>query len=199
NIQFLEREVLDGDTLNKFALQYGCKVADIKRVNNLIQEQDFYALKSVRIPVQKHSLLEETATNPGNHQDELLPNRSPAKPQPLDSSRTHRQREEVSDFVMDVGDDTERLIQNLNDPDEEITQTRSSHITGQMIVFLLDGPDEKCQPRRLLSEVIDLAKIKAKPCGFPLWRFCTGQKQFHHPFELESVTEHPDPRLSSSA
>lgn len=26
NIQFLEREVLDGDTLNKFALQYGCKV-----------------------------------------------------------------------------------------------------------------------------------------------------------------------------
>lgn len=95
-------------------------MADIKRVNNLIQEQDFYALKSVRIPVQKHSLLEETATNPGNHQDELLPNRSPARPQPLDSSRTHRQREEVSDFVMDVGDDTERLIQNLNDPDEEM-------------------------------------------------------------------------------
>lgn len=25
-IQFLEREVLDGDTLNKVALQYGCKV-----------------------------------------------------------------------------------------------------------------------------------------------------------------------------
>lgn len=26
NIQFLEREVLDGDSLNKLALQYGCKV-----------------------------------------------------------------------------------------------------------------------------------------------------------------------------
>lgn len=26
NIQFLEREVIDGDTLNKLALQYGCKV-----------------------------------------------------------------------------------------------------------------------------------------------------------------------------
>lgn len=26
NVQFLEREVLDGDTLNKFALQHGCKV-----------------------------------------------------------------------------------------------------------------------------------------------------------------------------
>lgn len=26
SVHFLEREVLDGDTLNKFALQYGCKV-----------------------------------------------------------------------------------------------------------------------------------------------------------------------------
>lgn len=93
-------------------------MADIKRVNNLIQEQDFYALKSVRIPVQKHSLLEETSTNPSDHQEELL--RSSAKPKPVDTSRAHRQRIEVSDFVMDVEEDTERLIQNLNDTDEEM-------------------------------------------------------------------------------
>lgn len=92
-------------------------MADIKRVNNLIQEQDFYALKSVRIPIQKHSFLEETSTNPSDHQEELL--RS-SKPKPLDTSRTHRQQKEVSDFVMDVEEDTERLIQNLNDPDEEM-------------------------------------------------------------------------------
>lgn len=29
NIQFLEREVIDGDTLNKLALQYGCKVHSV--------------------------------------------------------------------------------------------------------------------------------------------------------------------------
>lgn len=92
-------------------------MADIKRVNNLIQEQDFYALKSVRIPIQKHGLLEETSTNPSDRHEELL--RPPAKPKPLDPPRTHRQRKEVSDFVMDVEEDTERLIQNLNDPDDE--------------------------------------------------------------------------------
>lgn len=95
-------------------------MADIKRANNLIQEQDFYALKSVRIPIQKHSFLEETSTN---HQEELL--RSSAKPRPVDTSRTHRQQKEVSDFVMDLEEDTERLIQNLNDPGEKMLGKQS--------------------------------------------------------------------------
>ncbi|XP_028679145.1 lysM and putative peptidoglycan-binding domain-containing protein 4 [Erpetoichthys calabaricus] len=55
----LERDVSDADNLNKLALQYGCKVADIKRVNNLIREQDMFALKSIKIPVKKHGLLTE--------------------------------------------------------------------------------------------------------------------------------------------
>ncbi|XP_043533470.1 lysM and putative peptidoglycan-binding domain-containing protein 4 [Chiloscyllium plagiosum] len=55
----LIREVVDGDNLNTFALQYGCSVADLKRVNHLIREQDFFALKTIKIPVKKHSLLTE--------------------------------------------------------------------------------------------------------------------------------------------
>lgn len=31
NVQLLEHEVLDGDTLNKLALQYGCKVRKKKK------------------------------------------------------------------------------------------------------------------------------------------------------------------------
>lgn len=91
-------------------------MADIKRLNNLMQEQDFYALKSVRIPVQKHSFLEETSTILRDRKEDFL--RSAAKLKPLDTSRTHRQPMEVSDFVMDVEQDTERLIQSANDPDE---------------------------------------------------------------------------------
>ncbi|XP_078097632.1 lysM and putative peptidoglycan-binding domain-containing protein 4 isoform X2 [Mustelus asterias] len=59
NTVFLVREVVDGDNLNTFALQYGCSVADLKRVNHLIREQDFFALKTIKIPVKKHSLLTE--------------------------------------------------------------------------------------------------------------------------------------------
>nr|XP_055220096.1 lysM and putative peptidoglycan-binding domain-containing protein 4 isoform X1 [Gorilla gorilla gorilla]XP_055220097.1 lysM and putative peptidoglycan-binding domain-containing protein 4 isoform X1 [Gorilla gorilla gorilla]XP_055220099.1 lysM and putative peptidoglycan-binding domain-containing protein 4 isoform X1 [Gorilla gorilla gorilla] len=38
----------------------GFLVADIKKVNNFIREQDLYALKSVKIPVRNHGILTET-------------------------------------------------------------------------------------------------------------------------------------------
>ncbi|XP_009468321.1 PREDICTED: LOW QUALITY PROTEIN: lysM and putative peptidoglycan-binding domain-containing protein 4 [Nipponia nippon] len=59
DVVLLEREITEDDNLNKLALQYGCKVADIKRVNNFIREQDLYALKSIKIPVKTHGLLTE--------------------------------------------------------------------------------------------------------------------------------------------
>ncbi|NWV78723.1 LYSM4 protein, partial [Dasyornis broadbenti] len=61
DVVLLEREITEDDNLNKLALQYGCKVADIKRVNNFIREQDLYALKSIKIPVRPHGLLTESA------------------------------------------------------------------------------------------------------------------------------------------
>uniref|UniRef100_A0A8D2AIZ9 LysM and putative peptidoglycan-binding domain-containing protein 4 n=1 Tax=Sciurus vulgaris TaxID=55149 RepID=A0A8D2AIZ9_SCIVU len=59
-VVLLQRELAQEDNLNKLALQYGCKVADIKKVNNFIREQDLYALKSVKIPVKNHGILTET-------------------------------------------------------------------------------------------------------------------------------------------
>uniref|UniRef100_G1NAP1 LysM and putative peptidoglycan-binding domain-containing protein 4 n=1 Tax=Meleagris gallopavo TaxID=9103 RepID=G1NAP1_MELGA len=61
DVVLLEREITEDDSLNKLALQYGCKVADIKRVNNFIREQDLYALKSIKIPVKTHGLLTESS------------------------------------------------------------------------------------------------------------------------------------------
>ncbi|XP_039933675.1 lysM and putative peptidoglycan-binding domain-containing protein 4 [Hirundo rustica] len=61
DVVLLEKELTEEDSLNKLALQYGCKVADIKRVNNFIREQDLYALKSIKIPVRPHGLLTEGA------------------------------------------------------------------------------------------------------------------------------------------
>ncbi|KAM4676738.1 lysM and putative peptidoglycan-binding domain-containing protein 4 [Discoglossus pictus] len=59
DVILLERIITQEDNLNKLALQYGCTVADIKRVNNLIREQDIYALKTIKIPVKVHGLLTE--------------------------------------------------------------------------------------------------------------------------------------------
>ncbi|KAM5172243.1 lysM and putative peptidoglycan-binding domain-containing protein 4 [Mantella aurantiaca] len=59
DVVFLERTITEEDSLNKLALQYGCKVADIKRVNNFLTEQDMYALKTIKIPVKMHGIFTE--------------------------------------------------------------------------------------------------------------------------------------------
>nr|XP_046207433.1 lysM and putative peptidoglycan-binding domain-containing protein 4-like [Oncorhynchus gorbuscha]XP_046207440.1 lysM and putative peptidoglycan-binding domain-containing protein 4-like [Oncorhynchus gorbuscha]XP_046207449.1 lysM and putative peptidoglycan-binding domain-containing protein 4-like [Oncorhynchus gorbuscha]XP_046207460.1 lysM and putative peptidoglycan-binding domain-containing protein 4-like [Oncorhynchus gorbuscha] len=121
SLMLLERDVLVGDNLNKLALQYGCKVADIKRVNNLIQEQDIFALKSIKIPVKKHSLLTEANTelkvpDPG------ASNSATPLPQPQGKltarfpGRPHLL--EYTDYLKEVDHDIERLIQTTNAQDE---------------------------------------------------------------------------------
>ncbi|XP_053742266.1 lysM and putative peptidoglycan-binding domain-containing protein 4 [Synchiropus splendidus] len=109
NVELLEKEVLDGDNLNNLALKYGCKVADLKRVNNLMHEQDLFALKSIKIPVQKHSFLME----------EFLDVHEEASPavrgHPSGRARSQQHLPEVTDFLMEVDNDIEKLIQDSGD------------------------------------------------------------------------------------
>lgn len=121
-VQFLEREVRDDDNLNKLALQYGCKVAEIKRLNNLLQEQDLFALKSIKIPVLKHSFLTEAFTDRSDIQDEV-PHSSDTTVQPQGKTRGQPHILEVTDFLMEVDNDIERLIQSTNDHDEKLLKT----------------------------------------------------------------------------
>lgn len=93
------------------------QVADIKRVNNLMQEQDLFALKSIKIPIQKHSFLNETYTDLSDPQKEM-PNSS-ATLKPLDRARAHPHLQEVTDFLMEVDHDIEKLIQTTDDQDED--------------------------------------------------------------------------------
>ncbi|XP_041854163.1 lysM and putative peptidoglycan-binding domain-containing protein 4 [Melanotaenia boesemani] len=118
NVQLLEREVLDGDNLNKIALQYGCKVADIKRINNLMHDQDLFALKSIKIPVQRHSVLTETLSDSTDLQ-EGMPHSAPAPVRSHDRARAQSHLQEVTDFLMEVDSDIDKLIQTTTDHDED--------------------------------------------------------------------------------
>ncbi|XP_077373220.1 lysM and putative peptidoglycan-binding domain-containing protein 4 [Festucalex cinctus] len=108
SFHLLERDVLHGDNLNKLALQYGCKVADIKRVNNLIKEQDLFALKTIKIPVPKHSFLTESYAHPSDSLAE-----TPLKVQP-------KRHQVIADVLIEVDNDTEKLIPTADDFDMDL-------------------------------------------------------------------------------
>lgn len=73
-----------------------------------MQEQDFFALKSIKIPIQKHSFLIETQAE-----------RTDLKDQTSLSVRAHPHIREATDFLMEVDSDMEKLIQTTNDEIEE--------------------------------------------------------------------------------
>ncbi|XP_015919712.1 lysM and putative peptidoglycan-binding domain-containing protein 3 [Parasteatoda tepidariorum] len=59
NCEFLDLTIENSETLQSISVKYQCPIADIKRANNLMSDQDFYALKHLKIPVKKYSLLTE--------------------------------------------------------------------------------------------------------------------------------------------
>ncbi|XP_006784131.1 lysM and putative peptidoglycan-binding domain-containing protein 3 [Neolamprologus brichardi] len=144
DIIYLTRDIQEGDTLNSIALQYHCSVADIKRANNLLTEQDFFALRSVKIPVRRFSVLTET------HNAATLKSASPTgtrhPPQvshitslPSESSMDScSSTDSVEGFLMEKDKDIERLVKStgpsrsgLSEVVSSLTQQQQQPLLGE--------------------------------------------------------------------
>lgn len=66
--QTIECDIQPSDTLKTLALKYNIPVSELKRVNNIINEAEFFALKRIKIPVKPTSFL--TDLLPGVHSEE---------------------------------------------------------------------------------------------------------------------------------
>ncbi|XP_068131208.1 lysM and putative peptidoglycan-binding domain-containing protein 4 [Hyperolius riggenbachi] len=112
DVVLLERAITQEDNLNKLALQYGCKVADIKRVNNFLTEQDMYALKTIKIPVKVHSILTQ------HHEESSAQNcRSAASldfvtESPDDTSVTTEDSQDITRYFREIDENIEAAAQN---------------------------------------------------------------------------------------
>ena len=66
--QTIECDIQPTDSLKTLSLKYNIPVSELKRVNNIINEAEFFALKRIKIPVKPTSFL--TDLLPGVHSDE---------------------------------------------------------------------------------------------------------------------------------
>lgn len=57
-------QVQPGDTLQSVCLRYACSVNQVKRLNGLISDQDFYGLNKLKLPVGKLGLLKDILHQP---------------------------------------------------------------------------------------------------------------------------------------
>ncbi|XP_061478166.1 lysM and putative peptidoglycan-binding domain-containing protein 3 isoform X2 [Rhineura floridana] len=141
DIVFITKDIQEGDTLNAIALQYCCSVADIKRVNNLITDQDFFALRAIKIPVKKFSVLTETHCFPKSRQvsraaSTLYSTESPdgsLAAEPFSSTET------VGNFLKEVDRDIEQIVKCNATKRENLNEVVSALSTQQLIF----EPDSK--------------------------------------------------------
>ncbi|XP_078421134.1 lysM and putative peptidoglycan-binding domain-containing protein 3 isoform X2 [Cetorhinus maximus] len=145
DIVYLVREVKEGDTLNALALQYCCTVADIKRVNNLINDQDFFALRSVKIPVKKITLLGDTHSPVKSRLVPCPALESNARFQEsstgVDSSSSN---ENADNFLREVDKDIERIVKSNDSTREHLNEVVSALSTQPFY----QTADRKILPRK---------------------------------------------------
>ncbi|KAJ8261146.1 hypothetical protein COCON_G00168690 [Conger conger] len=132
DIVYLVRDIKEGDTLNAISLQYFCSVADIKRANNLLTEQDFFALRTIKIPVKKFSVLTEThgpaALTPASPQGaRRLSETLPSSEAPAHSSSSSSSSiDSVGSFLQEKDKDIEQLVKSTDPSRGSLNEVVSS-------------------------------------------------------------------------
>lgn len=107
-------------------------MADIKRANNLLTEQDFFALRSIKIPVRRFSVLTEThnaspfkAASPTDAR--RVPQISPVVSLPSESSTdSTSSTDSVEGFLQEKDKDIEQLVKSTGPSRSSLNEVVSS-------------------------------------------------------------------------
>ncbi|EHB06616.1 LysM and putative peptidoglycan-binding domain-containing protein 3 [Heterocephalus glaber] len=144
DIILLTKDIQEGDTLNAVALQYCCTVADIKRVNNLISDQDFFALRAIKIPVKKFSSLTESLYAPKGRQASRpsAVQYAPEQQEILPANDCLSSNESAGSFLKEVDRDIEQIVKCTDTKKENLNEVVSA-LTSQQIRFEPDNKNTK--------------------------------------------------------
>lgn len=115
-----------------FCFAFSPQVADIKRANNLLTEQDFFALRSVKIPVRRFSILTETHVT-GLHKPasplgaRRLPPIASVVSLPKESSTdSSSSADSVEGFLLEKDKDIEQLVKSTGPSRNSLNEVVSS-------------------------------------------------------------------------
>lgn len=67
-----EHKIVEGETLQGLALRYGCSVGTLRHLNNLLSDQDFFALVVLKVPARIHNLVTAKLVEPLSQDEETV-------------------------------------------------------------------------------------------------------------------------------
>jgi len=124
SIELVEYTIKPNDSLLSIALSCNCSVEELKRVNKLINDQEFYGLRFIKIPVRKYGLLSEVLIHQLNQT-----NKSISLKEIKESLSNHQLDNLVQQHTNQLTNSTNNSSNNLLEPlinfndDEQINTT----------------------------------------------------------------------------
>lgn len=121
----------DDSRLSPARLYLSLQVADLKRANNLLTEQDFFALRSLKIPVRRFSIFTEThnagAAKTGSpSSSRRLPQIAAVTSLPTESSTDSSSSDSVEGFLLEKDKDIEQLVRSTGPSRSSLNEVVSS-------------------------------------------------------------------------
>ncbi|XP_015584751.1 lysM and putative peptidoglycan-binding domain-containing protein 3 [Cephus cinctus] len=65
-VEVIKIQIKPEDTLQALALKYRCTISELKRINNIHKENEIYAHRVIKVPIQPFSILTETLAQNGD-------------------------------------------------------------------------------------------------------------------------------------
>ncbi|KRY39750.1 LysM and putative peptidoglycan-binding domain-containing protein 3 [Trichinella spiralis] len=124
--QFVVYHMCAGDTIQKIALKHNISVNELKRVNNLLSDQDIYALKMIRIPVHRFSFLTDSYKVSSDSASGKIdsPVISAAHVSSVDSFSVHGEKQKLRDNHAHAKSD---IIDLLSEVDQNVQRVKEKH------------------------------------------------------------------------
>ncbi|XP_067002667.1 lysM and putative peptidoglycan-binding domain-containing protein 3 [Anabrus simplex] len=145
---YYEKKLEPGDTLLSLSLQFNCPVAELKRINGILRDNEIFARRSLKVPLKPGSVVTERLAgvhgSGSKDEDKLLINFNDPVPGDELSSTSNCSNEDISSAnhsnIVDekeqivnhkpLGQNTVDLLSNNTYVEKILTQTVGSTSTG---------------------------------------------------------------------
>ncbi|KAI2796369.1 LysM and putative peptidoglycan-binding domain-containing protein 3 [Blomia tropicalis] len=141
NVTYIHHQIQENETLQGIALRYGCSVSKLRFHNLLITDQEFYNLTTIKIPVIKHSVLNET--NATRFVDDLIDIDKEEDQQDNTTPKTQIINIGISNYLNNINNDHDynKFLNNLSDDFKAIQQSTLLKMESKPLITTDEGEE----------------------------------------------------------
>lgn len=133
------------NSLHSLSMKFGVSISDLKRINNLQNDREIFALKAVRIPIKPNSLLSEQYADQLKYTDQVISRLSSATNVDVYDQEVEHQNDETT-----------------SNEDQTETENRETNLmnSGDELMTNVDSNEEDRRPLLATTSKQDLKQVK---------------------------------------